>query len=122
MIKSIVGIAFDCLDANDLADFYVKITGWEKEISSDDWAGIRTPCGILLVFQTVKNYKPPVWPWKENEQQQMAHIDFLVDNLLEAEEHALACGAKKAEEQYHSSSSVMIDPAGHPFCLTSVQQ
>ena len=53
MIKSIIGIAFDCPDANKLADFYVTITGWEKEISSDEWAALRTPEGILLVFQTV---------------------------------------------------------------------
>ena len=78
MISSIIGIAFDCLNANDLADFYVKITGWEKEISSEAWAGIRTPHGILLVFQTVENFTPPVWPWKIGEQQQMAHIDFKI--------------------------------------------
>ena len=43
MIKSIIGIAFDCPDANELAEFYVKLTGWKKEISSDGWAGLRTP-------------------------------------------------------------------------------
>ena len=62
LISSIIGIAFDCLNANELADFYVKITGWNKEISSDEWAGIRTPQGFLLVFQTVENYVSPVWP------------------------------------------------------------
>lgn len=36
MIKSIIGIAFDCPNANELADFYVSISGWEKEISSDE--------------------------------------------------------------------------------------
>ena len=40
MIKSIIGIAFDCLNANELADFYVKLTGWDKEISSDRTASI----------------------------------------------------------------------------------
>jgi hypothetical protein len=88
MIKSIIGITFDCPNANELADFYVSISGWEKEISSDEWAGIRTPEGILLVFQTVEDYSPPVWPWENGKQQQMAHIDFKVDNLPEAEELA----------------------------------
>ena len=122
MIKSIIGIAFDCPNANELADFYVKLSGWEKEISSDEWAGIRTPQGILIVFQTVENYEPPVWPWKNGKQQQMVHIDFYVDNLEEAAQYALKCGAKKAEIQYFDTSTVMFDPAGHPFCLSTVQQ
>lgn len=122
MNSSIIGIAFDCTDANELADFYVKLFGWKKEISSAEWAGVRTPQGILLVFQTVENYVPPVWPWKNGEQQQMAHIDFKVDDLSEAEEHALKCGATKSEIQYYDTSSVMFDPAGHPFCLSTVQQ
>ncbi len=122
MLSSILGIAFDCPNANALADFYVKLSGWEKEISSDEWAGIRTPQGLLLVFQTVDDYVPPVWPWEDGKQQQMAHIDFKVDNLQEAEAHALACGARKAETQYYDTSTVMLDPAGHPFCLSTVQQ
>ena len=122
MISSIIGISFDCLNANELADFYVKVTGWNKEISSDEWAGIRTPQGLLLVFQTVENYVPPVWPWQNDKQQQMAHIDFKVDNLADSEALAIKHGAKKAEIQYFDTSTVMLDPAGHPFCLSTVQQ
>jgi len=122
MISSIIGIAFDCPNANALADFYVKLSGWEKEISGDEFAALRTPEGILLVFQTVENYVSPVWPWKDGAQQQMAHIDFKVDDLQEAEAHALQCGAKKAEVQYYDTSTVMLDPAGHPFCLSTIQQ
>jgi len=122
MLKSIIGITFDCPNANELADFYVKLSGWDKEISSNEWAAIRTPEGILLVFQTVENYTPPIWPWKDGEQQQMAHIDFKVDNLHESEDFALMCGAKKADVQYYDTSTVMLDPAGHPFCLSAVSQ
>ena len=122
MIKSILGIAFDCLNANELADFYISLTGWEKEISSDEWAALRTPEGILFVFQTVADYVPPVWPWKNGEQQQMAHIDFYVDDLPAAEKYAEKCGARKSIVQYYDTSTVMIDPAGHPFCLSTVAQ
>jgi len=122
MIKSIIGISFDSSDANELADFYAKVTGWKKEISSDEWAGLRTPEGILLVFQTVENYMPPIWPWKAGKQQQMAHIDFLVEDLKEAEELAIRNGAIKSEVQFYETSTVMFDPAGHPFCLSTVSQ
>jgi catechol-2,3-dioxygenase len=122
MIKSIIGIAFDCPNANELVDFYKAITGWNKEVSSDEWAVLRTPDGILLVFQTVEDYVPPVWPWQSGEQQQMSHIDFLVDNLHEAEALAIKHGAKKSEIQYYETSTVMIDPVEHPFCLSIVSQ
>jgi hypothetical protein len=122
VLKSIIGIAFDCPNANELADFYARISGWEKEISSDEWAALRTPEGILLVFQTVEGYVPPVWPWESGKQQQMAHIDFKVDNLREAEELAIAHGARKSEVQFYDTSTVMLDPAGHPFCLSTVAQ
>ena len=122
MIDAIIGIAFDCKNANELADFYVNITGWKKEITSEEWAGIRAPQGFLLVFQTVDNYVPPVWPWRDGKQQQMAHIDFKVENLKEAELLAVKYGAKKAETQYFDTSTVMLDPAGHPFCLSTLQQ
>ena len=36
MIKSIIGICLDCPNANELADFYEKISGWKREISSDE--------------------------------------------------------------------------------------
>ena len=122
MVSSIIGFALDCSNADALADFYGRLSGWEKEISSDAWAALRTPEGILLAFQTVEQYAPPVWPWKSGAQQQMAHIDFKVENLPEAEQHALRCGAKKAAVQYYETSTVMIDPAGHPFCLSTVSQ
>ena len=122
MISSIIGITFDCPNANELADFYVKLSGWKQEISSDEWAALRTPEVILLVFQTVENYVPPVWPWNNDNQQQMAHIDFKVDNLQEAEEYAIKCGAKKSDIQFFDTSTVMFDPAGHPFCLSTISQ
>ena len=100
----------------------MKLSGWKKEISGDEWAGIRTPEGILLVFQSVWDYEPPIWPWEKGKQQQMVHIDFKVDNLKESEEFALQCGAKKAETEYYDTSSVMLDPAGHSFCLSTIQQ
>lgn len=122
MFSSIIGIVFDCLNADELADFYVNLTGWTKEISGEEFSAIRTPQEIQLVFQTVENYIAPVWPWEDKKQQQMAHIDFKVANLKEAEEHAMECGAIKAAIQYYDTSTVMIDPAGHPFCLVAEEQ
>lgn len=122
MITSILGFALDCKDADALADFYVRLLKWEKMESDGGWAGIHSPQGVILAFQTVEEYVPPVWPWRIGEQQQMAHIDFKVDDLEKAVEFAIGCGASKAETQYYDTCTVMIDPEGHPFCLSTVQQ
>ena len=122
MIKEIAGFAYDCRNADGLSNFYVKVLGWEKVLSGDGWAGRRSPYGWILAFQEVEEYVPPVWPWERGEQQQMAHIDFLVDNLDEAVTHAIKCGAKKCDIQYFDTSTVMFDPEGHPFCLSTVRQ
>ncbi len=85
MNSSIIGIAFDCPNASALADFYAGLFGWEMELSGGGFAALRVPNGPLLVFQTVEGYVPPVWPWKSGSQQQMAHIDFYVDDLKAGE-------------------------------------
>ena len=122
MEMSIIGFAYDCKNADALADFYANLLGWKKTISGGGWAGIHSPQGIIIAFQTVEEYIPPVWPWESGKQQQMAHIDFKVENLTEAVEYALKCCATKAKEQFFDTSTVMIDPEGHPFCLSTHQQ
>ena len=120
----IIGTAIDCADENELADFYVKFLGWKKTFSGNGLAVISSPdYPSLLVFQAVENYKKPVWPWEKDKQGQMMHFDFYVDNLEEAVEHAKACGASLSEVQFfgfEEGSVVMFDPAGHPFCLSTV--
>jgi Glyoxalase-like domain len=50
-------------------------------------------------------------------QQMMSHLDIEVRDLAEAVAHALACGATIAEFQPQELVRVLLDPAGHPFCL-----
>ena len=122
MIEDIAGFAYDCKNADELADFYVNLLGWGKILSGNGWAGLRSPQGWILAFQEVEEYEPPVWPWEKGKQQQMAHIDFLVEDLDSSVAHALKCGARKSEVQYFDTSTVMFDPEGPPFCLSTVKQ
>ena len=122
MISGIAGFAYDCKHAEALADFYAELLGWEKILSGNGWAGLRSPQGWIFAFQEIENYIPPVWPWTPGKQQQMAHIDFLVEDLDKAVSHALNCGAKKSETQYFDTSTVMFDPEGHPFCFSTAKQ
>lgn len=117
LIKKI-NIVSDCADAGVMAEFYSKILKWEcTHPHANGWAAITSPTGMVIAFQETENYTPPVWPWQKGKQGQMLHLDFYVDNLEEAVQYAIECGAKLTSEQYYKTSKTMIDPAGHPFCL-----
>lgn len=112
----------DCKDPHALAKFYAALLKWEAMAFDEDWVCVYAPGtnqgqypGIL--FQRNPEYKPPVWPEKPEAQQQMAHLDFAVNDLEKAVQYAIECGATIAEEQFSNDWRVMFDPAGHPFCL-----
>ena len=49
------------------------------------------------------------------------HLDVAVDDIERAESLALSLGATRASYQPSPDRwRVMIDPAGHPFCLTTL--
>lgn len=108
----------DCEDATRLADFYIKLLGWKITFERNSYVGIgKVGYTPKILFQTVKNYCPPVWPKEEGKQAATAHLDFLVKDLDEAVQFAKDCGASEASVQFSEKHRVMIDPGGHPFCL-----
>ena len=116
-----IATTIDCPDADALADFYVELLGWTKTFSGNGFAVLSTPGhSSLLIFQSVEHYIKPVWPWEKDKIAQMMHFDFFVKDLDEAVEHAVKCGAIVSETQFFESSTTLFDPAGHPFCLSTV--
>ncbi len=112
------GAVLDCPDARALAQFYADLLGWTIEKDEPGWAALRPPGSVAYVaFQSSSEYVPPVWPPAAGEQQMMLHLDFEVDDLQGAVDDAVALGARPAEHQPQDDVRVMLDPAGHPFCL-----
>lgn len=116
----------DCKDPHALAEFYAALLQWEIPFHDDTWACVGAPGtkqgmypGIL--FQRNPAYVPPVWPEASEAQQQMAHLDFAVNDLEAAVQHAVRCGATVAAIQFSNDWKVMLDPAGHPFCLCQMK-
>lgn len=112
----------DCKDPYALAEFYAQLLGWEIAYHDEDWACLGAPGTAQgaypgITFQRNPEYQAPVWPQESGAQQQMAHLDFVVNDLEQAVAHALRCGATTAAVQYSDDWKVMLDPAGHPFCL-----
>ncbi|MEU4469249.1 VOC family protein [Streptomyces sp. NPDC024017] len=116
----------DAPDARELADFYLRLLpGWAVRRGEDgpDWVHIRPPDGGTgLSFQTEPAYRPPVWPGEPDRQQMMIHLDIEVDDLEKETARAVAAGARLAAFQPQDDVRVLLDPAGHPFCLYTESQ
>jgi catechol 2,3-dioxygenase-like lactoylglutathione lyase family enzyme len=111
-------ICIDCADAGAMADFYRRLLGWEVTFQEPEWVLMRDPAGGTgLSFQADPAYRAPTWPEHPTGQDKMLHLDIKVDDLESAVDHALASGARLAEYQPQARVRVMLDPAGHPFCL-----
>jgi catechol 2,3-dioxygenase-like lactoylglutathione lyase family enzyme len=117
--KTWFGVVLDAPRASDLAHFYQRLLGWTLYTDKPDWATLApsAEAGYNLAFQTEPNYVRPVWPSQPAEPLMMLHLDIEVDDLDEAVAHAVAAGAEVAEFQAQHDVRVMLDPAGHPFCL-----
>ncbi len=110
----------DAPDALTLARFYAELLGWEVAKEEPYYVAVAPPGGVAyLGFQTSEGYQKPSWPNTAGAQQMMMHLDFEVTDLAAAVGHALELGASQAEHQPQPNVRVMVDPAGHPFCLYS---
>ncbi|MEU3794857.1 VOC family protein [Streptomyces fructofermentans] len=114
-------VVLDAHDAHELADFYCRLLGYEVRGDEPDWVLVGPPEGVEgvpLAFETEPAYVPPVWPDRgPGTQQMMLHLDIEVDDLEGGTARAVAAGAVLAAYQPQDDVRVLLDPAGHPFCL-----
>ncbi len=112
------GVVLEAPDARELAGFYERLLGWSIVKDEGDWVTMHPGEGVAyLSFNTSPEYERPVWPPEPGRQQMMLHLDVEVHELEPAVEAALAEGATLAEHQPQDDVRVLLDPAGHPFCL-----
>lgn len=113
------GVVLDAPDGPELARFYARLLGWQIFPDPPGGAAVAPSknAGYNLAFQTEKHYVRPVWPAVVGQPQMSMHLDIEVDDLDEAMVYAVECGAEVATYQPQGTVRVMLDPAGHPFCL-----
>ncbi|WP_323096873.1 VOC family protein [Intrasporangium sp. YIM S08009] len=113
------GVVLDAPDASELAHFYQRLLGWTLFKDTPGWATLAPSAdhGYNLAFQQEPNYVRPVWPSEPGRPLMMLHLDLEVDDLEEAVAHAVGVGAEVAQFQPQEDVRVLLDPAGHPFCL-----
>jgi catechol 2,3-dioxygenase-like lactoylglutathione lyase family enzyme len=117
-------VCIDC--APDTYDtevaFYRDLLGSKVAEREERWAALQDPqSGMWLNIQADEGYVPPVWPDSVPAQTKMMHFEIRVDDVQAAVARAVSFGAREAAQQPADRDSnrlrVMLDPAGHPFCL-----
>ncbi len=109
----------DCSDPRAEAAFWSQLLGWTVAAAEDDYAMlVPADGGPALGFGRIEGYDPPGWPHEHGAKQ--FHLDLGCDDVAATEAQALALGATLADPQPGETWRVLLDPAGHPFCLTDV--
>lgn len=119
-------VCIDCApgDFDGEVGFYRDLLGTEVAEREERWAALQEPqSGMWLNIQAEDGYVPPVWPEEAPAQTKMMHFEVRVSDVESAVRRATSFGAREAQWQPPDRAStrlrVMLDPAGHPFCLWS---
>jgi len=115
------GVVLGATDPRALADFYVRLLGWQlyPDAGDENFFSVARDetSGFNLACQYEEHHVRPDWPGRAGGQQMQLHLDFQVDDLDHAVAYAVECGAELAACQPQDTVRVLIDPEGHPFCL-----
>lgn len=117
MTTTIAMLSLDCAEVTPVADFWKAALGYE-EVAGDgeSYAMLRGKDGPALGFGKVEGYQPPGWPDEHGGKQ--FHLDLAAEDLDAETERLVGLGATLAEPQPGETWRVLLDPAGHPFCVT----
>jgi predicted enzyme related to lactoylglutathione lyase len=98
--------------------FYAELRGWTIHHLDDQDASLDAGEDVAyLNIQRNESYVRPAWPAEPGRQQMMLHLDFEVTDLEAETQRAVALGATLPVHQPQDNVRVLLDPAGHPFCL-----
>ncbi len=117
-VATLAMVTLDCADPQASAAFWSGLLGWAITHSETDYAMLTGP-SHALGFGRVENYEPPPWPNDHGSKQ--FHFDLAVPDLDNAAEAAIELGATLPTDQPGETWRVLLDPAGHPFCLTKAE-
>lgn len=118
-VGTLASISIDCADPAALADFYAQLLALPRVIERADNSLVALSAGsVMITLMRVDEHRPPTWPDPERPKQM--HLDVSVTDLPGAVERAVALGAREgAHQAMPDRFRVMLDPEGHPFCLTT---
>ncbi|MDN5767327.1 MAG: VOC family protein [Humibacillus sp.] len=108
-------VTIDCLEPQAEAAFWAAMLGGEVTYADENYGLVKIG-DRRLGFGHVDGFTAPAWPDPAGGKQ--FHLDLSVDDLEAACADAVDQGAVRPDHQPGDGWIVMLDPAGHPFCLT----
>lgn len=113
----LAAVSLDAADPVPEAEFWRDFLGLEVSWQNDDFVALRG-AAVLITVQRVPDHRVPQWPAGKVAKQ--LHLELAVADLDVGERAAIALGATRASSQPSPDRwRVLIDPAGHPFCLSN---
>ncbi|WP_309133265.1 VOC family protein [Brevibacterium sp.] len=110
-------VTLDAPDAAALGEFWSQVLGWPVTYSDENYAMLAGPTHALGIG-TSADYRKPQWPDDGHKQ---FHFDLAADDIEAAAARCVELGAIRADPQPGDTWVVLLDPAGHPFCITDAK-
>lgn len=107
-------VTLDAPETAPMARFWSAVLGWPIAVQTEDYAMLTGPDSALGIGR-IPDFTPPTWPDAGRKQ---FHLDLAVGDLEQAARRCVELGARRPQEQPGETWIVLLDPAGHPFCLT----
>lgn len=107
-------LTLDAAETEPIARFWSEVLGWPIAHLEADYAMLSGPEHALGIGR-IPDYQRPTWP---DEGRKQFHLDLAVEDLEQAAARCIELGATRPEQQPGETWIVLLDPAGHPFCLT----
>ena len=110
-------VSIDCAEPGPVGDFWSALLGWDQAYRDENYTMLQGSDGQRLGFGRVEGYEPPAWPNPRGTKQ--FHLDVGTEDVAATEQQCVGLGATVPDEQPGGERwRVLLDPAGHPFCLT----
>ncbi|MFC6714488.1 VOC family protein [Branchiibius cervicis] len=114
-------VSIDCPDpqtVTKMSEFYQGVLGWDVAYEGDGYAMLKDGTAAALGFGVAEDFRVPEWP---NHGTKQFHLDLGADDVEATVQHCVELGATKPEDQPGGDRwTVLLDPAGHPFCVTNL--
>ena len=116
-VAALAMVTLDAPNAAELGEFYSSVLGWPIAYSDENYAMLSGPSHALGIG-TTPDFQRPSWPDDGHKQ---FHLDLAADDVQAAADRCVELGATRADPQPGDTWIVLIDPAGHPFCITDAK-
>ena len=109
-------VTLDCAETAPVAEFWAQLLGYDVLHLDENYAMLRGATGPAIGFGRVDDHQPPAWPNPQGTKQ--FHFDLAVEDIDAGLQRCVELGATAVDPQPGETWRVLLDPAGHPFCLT----